>query len=216
MKKLVIFDMDGVLLNSEPLYRNTNRAVFKELGADITPEEQESFTGAGATRLWTFVKNRAGAGQSVEELIALAAERKYQQLSQAELTPTEGITEVLKHLKHNGHLLAIASSGLKRNISVILHKLDMEQYFDLIVSGDEIPNGKPDPDIFLAAASYLNMPPSACIVVEDSTNGVAAAKAAGMYCIGYRNPGSGNQDLSKADRIIDRFEVAELAAALGI
>ena len=99
--------------------------------------------------------------------------------------------------------MAIASSGLMKNINLILSKLNVESYFSHIVSGEMPKKGKPAPDIFLLAASHFNLSPENCLVIEDSRNGTLAAKAAGMTCVGYINEGSGNQDLSYADLVVD-------------
>lgn len=203
MKKLIIFDMDGVLVDSEKIYMEMNRAFFRELGAEITYEEYQTFIGISATKMWTYIKEKANLLQSVEELKEQEKELKHKTLKEAELVPTPGLIGLLDMLKLNGHTLAIASSGLRKNIDLILEKLGIGKYFDLIVSGEQVVKGKPEPDIFLKAAGHFQVSPSHCIVIEDSRNGVLAAKAAGMYCIGYYNPSSGNQDLSKADIIID-------------
>jgi beta-phosphoglucomutase family hydrolase len=205
MQKLLIFDMDGVLLDSEPLYRDMNQAFFRELGADITEEEYEAFIGIAATKMWQYIKEKCSLSQTVEELKALEKERKHQTLRQTNLAPMAGILAFLEHLKQTGHTLALASSSLQKNIDLILSKLGIAHYFDLVVSGEQVANGKPAPDIFLKVAAHYNLHPAHCIVIEDSRNGVQAAKAAGMFCIGYYNPNSGNQDLSQADLIIDNF-----------
>jgi beta-phosphoglucomutase-like phosphatase (HAD superfamily) len=95
---------------------------------------------------------------------------------------------------------------MRKNIDLILEKTGLNGLFDVIVSGDMVTRGKPHPDIFLKAAEALSVDPKHCIVLEDSTNGLKAASAAGMYAVAYRNPGTGPQDLSLADLIIDRFD----------
>ena len=100
---------------------------------------------------------------------------------------------------------AVASSTTKPIIEVILKKLKLYDLFNIIISGDEVENGKPAPDIFLQAAARLSVKPLECVVVEDSYNGVKAAKSAGMYCLGYHNPNSGCQNISDADKIINSF-----------
>lgn len=85
---------------------------------------------------------------------------------------------------------------------MILNKLEIIKYFDIIVSGDEVQNSKPSPDIFLLAAKLLCAMPNECLVIEDSENGVKAAKLAGMKCVGFKNPNSGNQDLTLSDTVV--------------
>jgi HAD superfamily hydrolase (TIGR01509 family) len=210
MKKLIIFDMDGVLLDSEKLYMDMNQIFFKNLGAEISIEEHQTFVGISATKMWSYIKEKFNLQNSVDELISLEKELKHKTLRETNLTPTIGVLDFLKYLKVNGHIVTIASSGLKKNIDLILQKLEMGEYFDLIVSGEQVEKGKPDPDIFLKVAKHYERVPEDCIVIEDSTNGVLAAKAANMFCIGYFNPNSGNQDLSKADIIIESFKDLKL------
>jgi beta-phosphoglucomutase-like phosphatase (HAD superfamily) len=109
----------------------------------------------------------------------------------------------LDYLKAEKIDRCIASSGLMKNVQLILEKLNVEEYFSHLVSGEMVTNGKPSPDIFLQAAGHFSTKSSNCVVIEDSRNGVEAARSANMNCIGYINEGSGNQDLSKADLIVD-------------
>ena len=205
MKKLVIFDMDGVLLDSEQLCMDMNQQFFKQLGAHISREEHQTFIGISATRMWSTIKERFNLTETVEMLNEQEKLPKYKTLDTTDLSPNEGVLDLLMHLKQTQHTLAIASSSLRMNIDLILSKLNIHTYFELIVSGEQVLKGKPDPDIFLKVAAHYKYSPSDCVVIENSTNGVTAAKAAGMICVGYRNLGSGNQDLSKADLIIDHF-----------
>jgi HAD superfamily hydrolase (TIGR01509 family) len=216
MNPLVIFDLDGVLLDSEPLYMAMNQKFFKTLGAEISEQEYHAFVGISATTMWATIKAKAHLSQSVEELKALERELKYKTLNETQLVPTEGVVELLEKLKAGQYTMAIASSGLRKNIDVILNKLHVNQYFDLIVSGEDVIKGKPEPDIFLKVSNHFGRKPEDCVVIEDSKNGVLAAKAAGMTCLAYFNPHSGNQDLTQADIVFDHFNDPKLYQCLGI
>lgn len=207
MKKLIIFDMDGVVVDTEPLYRKLNKELYDELGADITLEEQYSFVGNGSEIIWTKIKNKCNLKQDVKELMELSRKKKYEYLSRekVEITPINGIENLLSSLKNNGFMIAMASSSPRSNIEVILKKVNLINYFEYIVSGEDVKRGKPNPDIFLKAAEKFNAKAADCTVIEDSANGSIGAKAAGMKCVGFRNLNSGNQDLSRADIIIDEF-----------
>jgi len=109
-----------------------------------------------------------------------------------------GIKEALKQLKGEGYLLAVASSSPAYAIKDALKSLDMEKYFTVVMSGDYVEHPKPAPDTFLVTAEKLGMKPEDCLVVEDSTNGGGAARAAGMKCIWFHNPDSGRQDIPDA------------------
>lgn len=205
MINLVIFDLDGVLLDSESLYKQLNFELFQKLGVDITHDEYNSFIGIHAESMWGYIKEKGNMSQSVQELIVMEREAKYQGLLNADLIPNPGLMSLLEGVKESGRKLAIASSGLQKNVDVILTRLEVKDYFEAIISGDMVENGKPAPDIFLKAAAEANTAPEHCLVIEDSRNGTLAAKAAGMTCVGYVNEGSGPQDLSKADAIVSNL-----------
>jgi HAD superfamily hydrolase (TIGR01509 family) len=211
LTKLVIFDLDGVLLDSESLYKQLNFQLFDDLGVHITHEEYNSFIGIHAEHMWGCIKDKGDLSQSVQELIVMEREAKYNGLLESELIPNEGLYELLDLIKSEDIKLAIASSGLQKNVDVILTKLKVKDYFGKIVSGDMVENGKPAPDIFLLAASHFEIAPEHCLVIEDSRNGTLAAKAAGMTCFGYINEGSGPQDLSKADVIVEELSDERLS-----
>ena len=187
-----------------------NFELFDQLGAPITDEEYNSFIGIHAELMWGYIKKKGTLEQDVHDLIALEKEAKFQTLSSGELTPNPGLFELLDLIKEQGLSCSIASSGLMKNIKVILPNLGVEDYFEYIVSGEMVTNGKPAPDIFLKSAKPFNVAPEHCLVIEDSRNGTLAAKAAGMTCVGYINEGSGPQDLSKADLIVDSLTDPEL------
>ena len=118
------------------------------------------------------------------------------------LEPVTGIPGLLAEIKDAGLKLGLASSSGRDFIEIVLTKLDILDYFDVIVSGEEVEKSKPDPDIFLKTAGNLGVNPEDCLVIEDSRHGVKAAILAGMKCIGFRNPNSGTHDLSLADAVV--------------
>lgn len=187
-----------------------NFELFEQLGAPITDKEYNTFIGIHAELMWGYIKEKGNLEQDVHDLIALEKEAKFQTLSSRELTPNPGLFELLDLIKERGLSCSIASSGLMKNIKVILPNLGVEDYFEYIVSGEMVTNGKPAPDIFLKSAEPFGVAPKHCLVIEDSRNGTLAAKAAGMTCVGYINEGSGPQDLSKADLIVDSLTDPEL------
>ena len=204
--KAVIFDMDGVIIDSEPFYQEVQIDLFQKMGITILPEEYNTFIGAGMREMWNMIKSSRNLSKSIEELIELNNKVLLEYFKEsATLVPTPHFTDFLASILASGMKTAVASSTAKPIIEVILKKLNVYKLFDIIVSGDEVENGKPVPDIFLETAARLNVIPSECVVVEDSFNGVKAAKSAGMYCLGYYNPNSGSQDISDADKIINSF-----------
>ncbi|HXO74059.1 MAG TPA: HAD family phosphatase [Puia sp.] len=205
MAKAVIFDMDGVLVDSEPLYIGMNQKFFRELGAVIPIEEHQTFVGISAIGMWSYIREKFSLEYTVEELIQKEKDMKFLLLQQTELRALRGSEELLAGLRRRNIAIALGTSSLRKNAELILDKTGLRPYFDVLTTGEDVRRGKPNPDLFLLAAERLNKAPHECIVIEDSTNGVKAAKAAGMVCIALSNPNSGAQDLSAADYIIEDF-----------
>ncbi len=198
--------MDGVIIDSEPIYFQIQKKVFDKLGFYVSDEEYNTFIGLGVRTMWERLKSFRILSQSIEELIKLNNKmildffKEYQ-----EIQTIPYFREFLNSVLKEGMKVAVASSTSKATIKVILEKLNLLKPFDVIISGEEVKNGKPAPDIFLETARRLKLPSESCIVIEDSANGVIAAKNAKMKCIGFSNPNSGSQNLSKADRVIKCF-----------
>lgn len=206
MIKAVIFDMDGVIVDSEPIHYRLNQELFQKMQLNITDEEYRTFVGITDWDMWSAIKKRHQLHQSVEELMAMHRQHSRSEMHKLDLEPIPGIPALLDRLKAVGLKLAIASSAPVDWIQVVVRKCHLESYFDVLVSGEHVAHGKPAPDIFLLAAEKLQVQPSQCLVIEDAERGVQAAKAAGMQCVGYQNPHSYAQDLSLADRIIHHMD----------
>ncbi len=215
--KSVIFDMDGVLVDTEPIYVAINRGIFKRLGVEISVEHHLSYVGNSAVRMWGEIKRDFGLVHSVEELIR---DEKRAQLDRFEglksIPPIPGIRDLIDRLRTEGIPFAVASSSPPELIELILGKAELDQFFEVTVSGDDVEKGKPAPDIFLLAAKRLSVDPESCLVIEDSPHGVRGANAAGMITCGFLNPNSGNQDLSDADFTVDHFYGNDLKRILGM
>ncbi|MBP2629736.1 MAG: family hydrolase [Firmicutes bacterium] len=201
--KAVIFDLDGVIIDSEPLYLEMNIKTFKHFDIHASEQDFNHFVGMTDVGVYTTSKEKYQVPYTIEEMLAYHSELVWDTFYHLEAEPIEGIRELLQTLKDHHIPTAIASSSPKKIIEVIIHKLKLDDYFQLIVSGQEVAQGKPAPDIFLEAAKRLQITPADCVVIEDSKNGSIAAKKAGMKCIGFQNLNSGNQDLTNADLIVD-------------
>ena len=208
---LVIFDLDGVLVDSEPMYRDMNLRYLKSKGGDISTLNYDLYVGIHAAEMWRDLKQRFALAPSVEELVFMEKDAKFNLLQNAELKPVHGALDLLTRLSAHGMNLAVASSSMRANVDLILHRLEIHLYFDHVVCGDEIEHGKPAPDIFLKAAAQFNIPPESCCVIEDSSNGILAANRAGMTSLGYSSPASGQQDLSKADLVVTDLDQINMA-----
>jgi beta-phosphoglucomutase-like phosphatase (HAD superfamily) len=207
MLKAVIFDMDGVLIDSEPFHLVVNEKIFADLGINLGEEEYHSFIGTTHKDMWSMIKKRYNLPQPVPELVNMQVSGNINYIKNEEIEPIKikGVAGLLSEIARESIKIGIASSSPTKVIKLVINKLRISDYFSAIIGGEEIKRGKPSPDIFLKAAKRLKETPSNCLVIEDSKNGVLAAKAAGMKCVGFKNPNSGNQDLEKADLIIDNY-----------
>lgn len=206
MIKTVIFDMDGVIVDTEPVHHYAYNEHFKQLNIEITPEIYASFTGNSTKNIFEKLKAHFDLEEDVQTLVETKRNLFNDAFDKKEdLYLLDGVEELIKELHQNGMQLVLASSSAKVTINRIFNRFDLHQYFTHIVSGEDFPKSKPHPAIFEHAAFLSETPRENCIVIEDSTNGILAAKAAGIYCIGYDSVNSKMQDYSKADEVISHF-----------
>lgn len=199
--------MDGVIVDTELVHRYAYYKQFGELNIEVPEEMYTSFTGLSTRNTFQKLKENFQLEHEVEDLIL----RKRSIFNDAfdskeDLALLEGVENLIKDFHKNGMQLIVASSASKVTIDRVFRRFDLHQYFSHIVSGEDFPKSKPHPAIFLHAASLSVAPKENCIVIEDSTNGVKAAKAAGIFCVGYNSFHSKDQDLSMADVIVNHFD----------
>jgi HAD superfamily hydrolase (TIGR01509 family) len=204
--KAVIFDMDGVIIDSEPLHAIADNQILKDSGITAPEGYFDRFAGWTNQSMWEEIMKDYDLPISLERISELQLPLKINLLQEGDYKPIKGIIELMEEIKDLGLPMAIASSSPVQFIEAVLEKLSLRKYVKYWLSGEEVINSKPAPDIFLRVAEVLNVDPGECLVIEDSSSGVTAAKRAGMKCIGYQNINSGNQDLSAADQIVDNIQ----------
>ena len=205
MLHAIIFDLDGTIIDSEPLHTEAVLRILQERGIRLDPKELNAYIGISSSVMWSEMKNRFSLEESIEELRAVQNRRNMEMLNKTRSIMVPGVLDLLKDIKKQKLSTAIASSSSKKDLDAVVEKYSLARYFDYLVSGEEVPRGKPSPDVFLRAAELLQVEPESCIIIEDSDNGLAAARAAGIPSIGFRNPNSGCQSLSLADRIVNNI-----------
>lgn len=207
MLKAVIFDMDGVIINSEPLHHKAYHAMFDEVGIAVSAELYDSLTGKSTINVCKQLIDRFGLPQTSDEL-ATIKRRHFDIIFETDKTfdLIDGARTLIQNYFDNGLTLVLASSATRRTIDRIFERFDLNRYFKAKLSGAELEASKPHPEIFIKAAEATGFSQEECLIIEDATNGIEAAKAAGIYCVAFDSEHSNNQDYSKADFVINDFE----------
>ncbi len=211
MLKAVIFDMDGVIIDSEPMHARAAILTLKKYNIDISMDYLQDFIGSTTYYMCQKMISDFHLNTTVEEFYQINIQMKEYLLQKEGHTVVPYIIDLMKDLYENGIKLTIASSSPTEAIEEVMDSLNIRHYFNSYVSGMSVKNSKPAPDIFLEAAKRLHVSPEECIVIEDSFHGVTAAQAAGMISIGFVNPNSGNQDLRKASILVEGFDEVDYA-----
>ena len=209
--KAVLFDMDGVIVDTEPLHRKAYFKTFNQLGIDVSEELYTSLTGASTKRVCDTLIDTFSLSQTYEEIAAIKrAHFKDYFYNDHEFDLISGVRELIQHYYENGVTLILASSATMTTINMVFEKFELEKYFSGKISGADLKESKPHPEVFLLAAEMAGEPVENCMVIEDSTNGILAAHRAKIFCAAYRSPHSKNQDYTLADTVVTDYEELEL------
>ncbi|MCG2420353.1 HAD-IA family hydrolase [Aequorivita sp. F47161] len=207
MLKAVLFDMDGVIVDTEPLHRKAYFNMFDEVNINVGETLYDSFTGQATLPICKTLCQHFELSETPENLVSIKRKHfKYLFENDSSLALIDGVHDLIKDYHSNGLTLVLASSASMANINRIFDRFDLNKYFKAKISGADLKASKPHPEIFIKAAQLAGEHRDNCMVIEDSTNGIAAAKAANIYCVGFKSPNSANQDYSKADRVITNFD----------
>ena len=211
MIEAIIFDMDGTLVDTEPFNTEIERRQFRLNNLEISEEEHQKYLGVASDAMWREITTNHQTALSVDELIDQNHAESLRYFAELEQIPVMSeLVELLEKLQARDQKMAVASSSTPKIIDLILTKTDLKKYFRVIVSAQEAGKSKPEPDVFLLAAKKLGVDPENCLVVEDSPNGIKAAKAAGMTCVAYKGPGANSLKLQEADSIIQSYSQLEM------
>jgi len=206
MLKAILFDMDGVIVDTEPLHCKAYYQMFDAVNINVSDELYASFTGQSTIGICRNLCEHFRLTETPEILVAL--KRKFFKEifeTDKDLHLIDGVLELIKDYHSNGLTLVLASSASMTTINNVFTRFNLNQYFIAKLSGADLKASKPHPEIFIKAAEAAGFKKKECLVIEDSTNGIKAAKAADIFCVGFKSPHSKNQDYSKADLIISQF-----------
>ena len=204
--RAVIFDLDGVLVDSEPLFlKALNRILIAEGARPLTEEENRGLVGTTVENTWSGIREMRALPKSADYYLD-----RYDQvvlrIFEEDLELQPGARRLVDEVRARGLPMGLATGSRRKWVDVKLRVVGLDGVFDAIIAGDEIQHGKPAPDTYLEVARRLRVPPHQCLAVEDSPTGVAAAVAAGMYTVAVRTDFTAGMDVSRANVVLDSLE----------
>jgi beta-phosphoglucomutase family hydrolase len=211
--KAVLWDLDGVLVDTAPFHFQAWQELFQSLGTGFA---EADFRRTFGLRNDAILRDILGELARAEvERLARRKEELYRGKVEGRVTAIPGAIELLRRLQQRGKKMAIVSSTPAENVRVVLRSLGLEGVFGAVVAEEDAPKGKPDPQGFLLAAEKLGVEAGECVVIEDAPGGVEAAKRAGMRCIGLATSRP-REALAGADLVVDSLEEATVYSFLGV
>jgi HAD superfamily hydrolase (TIGR01509 family) len=206
MLKAILFDMDGVIVDTEPLHHKAYHKMFDDYNMNVNTVLYESLTGQSTKNVCKKLCDHFNLNVNANELV----ERKRHHFkdlffNDPSLKLIDGVHDLITDYHKNGLTLVLASSASMLTINNVFTKFNLDPYFIAKLSGADLKASKPHPEIFTKAATASGFKRSECLVIEDSTNGIKAAYDAGIYCIGYDSLNSKNQDYSLANKVVSNF-----------
>ena len=205
--KAVLFDMDGVIVDTEPLHKQAYFLMFDKVGIEVSNELYHSYTGQSTIDICEDLVKRFNLTLAATDLVAYKRSF-FKDIFFAEnndLALIDGVLDLIKDYYNNGITLVLASSASMFTINSVFERFDLNQYFKGKISGADLKASKPHPEIFIKAAEIAGEKREDCIVIEDSTNGIRAAYDAEIYCVAYKSTHSKNQEYGLAQKIIGNY-----------
>jgi len=209
--KAVLFDMDGVIVDSEPLHRKAFHRVFEDLGIHVPQEMYYSFSGAATRHIADRLIDLFALDVTPERI--MEAKRNYFRelfYNDTEFDLLPGVRDLIMHYHQEGIKLVVASSASRKTIAMVFEKFGLNPYFTGGISGADLAASKPDPEIFIRAAELAGEPRGHCMVIEDATNGILAAHRAGIFCAAFKSPHTHLQDYSLAGLVVSDYKALRL------
>ncbi len=210
--KAVLFDMDGVIVNTEPIHRKAFFKMFDDLNINVSDELYSSLLGSSTKQICAVLVKEFNLDKTAEELTKIKQDYlKYYFLNGSEFNLIDGVEKLIKHYYDNGIKMVLASSANMTTINWVFERFDLNKYFIGKISGADLKESKPNPEIFIKASEIANEPKENCMVIEDSTNGILASYRAGIFCSAYKSFHSKNQDYSKANILVEDYKDLEIS-----
>ncbi|KAB1153483.1 HAD family phosphatase [Tenacibaculum aiptasiae] len=205
--KAVLFDMDGVIVDTEPLHKQAYFLMFEKVGIDVSQDLYNSYTGQSTIEICKDLVNKFNLSLAATELVAYkrAFFKELFFSDDNDLQLLDGVFDLIKDYYDNNVTLVLASSASMVTINNVFDKFGLNPYFKGKISGADLKASKPHPEIFIKAAEIAGFAKEECIVIEDSTNGIRAAYDGGIFCVAYKSTHSKGQDYSLAQKIVTSF-----------
>ncbi|MBU4538374.1 MAG: HAD family phosphatase [Weeksellaceae bacterium] len=208
--KAVLFDMDGVIVDTEPLHRKAYFRMFEDFGFEVSEELYTTFTGASTKKVCSTLVERFKLDETHEDLASIKRNYfKHYFDTDPDFGLIPGVKNLIENYFENGIKLVLASSAHMNTINWVFEKFELEKYFLGKISGADLQESKPHPEIFITAAEMAGEQKENCMVIEDSTNGIEAAFSAGIFCVAYQSAHSKSQNYDKAGLLVSDFSDIE-------
>ncbi len=212
--RAVVFDLDGLMFDTEALFFQVSSEVLATRGKRFTPEIMRAMIGRRSAEVVDVMKTLAGLDEPVEVLIAEVRAR-FDSVMDDAVHPTAGLFVLLDRLKHHGLPLAVATSSKRAYADRLLTRHRLRDRFEFVLASEDVSRGKPDPEIYRLAADRFGVSPETLLVLEDSPAGVASARAAGAFAVGVPHEHSPAEGLAAADLIVPSLDDPALLDLIG-